>query len=882
MSTSGLMTVRGPFGSPGTPGDDDIRREMADHLELEAEEIAQRRPGTSSDAAAAEARRRFGNATLAAENVRAVWRPTWLDQLTQDVRHGIRGLLRSPVYALTATITLALGIGASTAVFSLGDHVLARPFPLLPQGDLVWVVQRSARQCPTCDNASPAAFAALSERSMTMSAVGAAQLWRATLGGRADAPSDLVNGYRVTPDLLSLVSAPFALGHGFSDDAGTPGRDGVAILSFDYWHDRFNASRGVLDSIITLDGAQRRVVGVLAKGAAFPEEADFYTPLVLTAATLDDHGSRYLDIFGRLAPGRTVADAQREAAGISAQMASEAPKSDAGWLLVPRPLKEFHSDDVAILVRIIAVAVTLVLVAACVSVANLSLARTSARRREMALRAALGGRRGRLARHLLVEAGMVSLAGAALGMGFAAWGIRAASRILPADFARYSPGLARVEVDGHALAFALALCVVVTLLFALGPALRVTRTPLSAVLASGGRGAAGDAQGTRLRAALVVVEVSVALVVLTAAALLTRSASNMVNGDPGVRLDHVLTMQLSLPRGTSDSSARDFVTRLDNHLRSVPGVLAAAVVSSTPLSNNFWGTTFSIPGRAPQPDGSPLTANDQHITADYFRAMGIRILSGRSITADDRADTSAQRVAVINHYMAAHLWPNASPLGRTITIDSVPWTIVGVSADVHHGGLDESLRNEIYRAAAQAPSTAMDVEVWTAGDPSAMREPVRLAIATVDPRAAVGGMMTMRQMDARHVSPFWLMADVVNTFAIIVVLIAVVGLYGVIAYGVSQRRRELAVRMALGASRRAIVSHVAGGAVRLTVLGIVIGAGGAEAFARLLRAVLYGVPAGSPGTLVIVAGLLVTASLAAALIPCWRAARVHPGRSLTE
>lgn len=775
-----------------------------------------------------------------------------------------------------------MGIGASTAVFSLGYHVLARPFPLLPQDALVWVVQRSPRQCPTCDNASPAAFDALAQRSTALSAVGAAQLWRASLNGRPGAPSDLVEGYRVTPNLLSLVSAPFALGRGFTRDAGTPGRDGVAILSYDYWRGRFNGSRGVLDSTIMLDGAARRVVGVLASGVAFPESADFYTPLVLTAGDLNDHGSRYLDIFGRLAPGATVGDAQREAARISGQLARESPKSDAGWVLVPRPLEQFHSDDVAILVRIFALAVALVLIAACVSVANLALARTSARRHEMALRAALGGRRGRLVRHLLVEALLVSVAGAALGIGFAVWGIRTALTVMPPSMTRYAPGFAFIRVDGRALVFTLALCVAVTLLFALLPALRAARAPLSSVLAGGGRATAGDAYGTRLRAALVVVEVSVALVVLTAAALLTRSARNMITTDPGVRLDHALTMHLSLPRGTSDSSARDFVVRLDDRMRSVPGVLAAGVVSTTPLSNNWWGTTFSVPGRPPQPDGNPLTANDQRITPDYFRAMGIRIVSGRGIAAGDRADTTAQRVAVINHYMAMRVWPNADPLGRTVTIASVPWTIVGISADVHHGGLDEPLRYEIYRPAAQAPSTAMDLDVWTAGDPGGMREPVRLAVAAVDPRAAVGDVMTMREMDARHVSPFRLMADVVSTFAIIVLLIAVVGLYGVIAYGVAQRRRELAVRMALGASRRAIVSHVAGGALRLTALGIVVGAGGAVAFAQVLQAALYGVRAGSPGTLLLVSALLITASLAAALLPCWRAARVHPARSLME
>lgn len=873
--------MRWPFRTSATPGDDDIRREIADHLELEAEDVARLGAGSRAEAAAT-ARRHFGNATFVAEDVRAVWRPTWIEQLAQDLRHGVRSLRRSPAYAVTATITLALGIGASTAVFSLGDHVLDRPFPQLPENELVWIVQRSPHECPTCDNASPAAFTALKERARTLSAVGAAQLWRASLNGHGDAPSDLVNGYRVTPNLFALAAAPFALGNGFPRDAGTPGRDGVVILSYDYWHARFNGSRGVLDSTIMLDGAPRRVVGVLAKGLAFPEAVDVYSPLVLTAADANNHASRYLDIFGRLAAGASVPRAQREAARISMQMARESPKSDAGWVLVPRPLNAFHNDDTATLVRIFAVAVALVLLAACVSAANLSLARTSARRREMALRAALGGRRGRLARHLLTEALLVSLAGSALGVGFAAWGIHAASGIIPPAMARYSPGLAFVRVDGRALAFTLALCITVTLLFALAPVLRATRVPLSAVLAGGGRGSAGDVHGTRLRATLVVVEVSVAIIVLSAAALLTRSARNMVNGDPGVRLDHVLTMQLSLPRGTSDSSARDFVSRLDARFRSVPGVLAAGVVSTTPLSNNWWGTIFSVPGRPPRPNGSPLTANDQRITADYFRAMGIRILSGRGITAGDRADTTAQRVAVINHYMASHVWPNAAPLGRTITIDSVPWTIVGVVADVHHGGLDEPLRNEIYRAAAQAPSTAMDLDVWTAGDSGAMRESVRLAIASVDPRAAVGDVMTMREMEARHISPFWLIADVVNTFAIIVVLIAVVGLYGVIAYGVAQRRRELAVRMALGASRRDIVSYVAGGAVRLTAIGVAIGACGALAFARLLEAVLYGVPAGDPGTLAMVAALLVTASVAAALIPCWRAARVHPAQSLSE
>ena len=871
---------RGHRPDPHHPTSDEIARELRDHLELEAEEISAR--GVDAATAADLAHRRFGNLTAAMEDVRTVWRVAWIDQLSRDVRHGIRGLRRAPVYTIAATTTLALGIGASTAVFSLGYHILDRPFPLLPQDELVWIVQRSPRQCLTCDVASPGAYEALRGQATSLSAVGAAQLWRATLRGAGNAPGDLVHGYLVSANLFRLVAAPFALGRDFPTDADHPGQSGVAVLSYDFWQRRFHGSRGVLDSTIMLDGAPRRVVGVLTRHVVFPTESQFYLPLVLTAADANDHASRYLDIFGRLAAGATVAGAQREAAVLSAQLAREYPRTNAGWQLVPRPLRSFHTDDLLLLVRVFAVAAALVLLAACLSVANLALARTSARRREVALRAALGGQRGRLVRTLLVEALLVAFGGGLIGVGLAAWGIRAAENIVPAEFARYSPGMALTHVDGRALAFTLVMCVITAVMFAALPALRVTRAPLSSVLTDGGRGSAGDAHGTRLRAALVVVEVSVALALLSAAVLLTRSVRNMMRGDPGVRLDHVLTTHLSLPRGTSDSAARVFITHLDERLRAERGIIQAGVVSTTPLSNNWWGTTFAIPGREPQPDGSPLVANDQRITPGYFGTMGIRVLSGRGIGMGDRAEGGAQRVAVINHYMAKHLWPGEDPVGRTITIASQPWTVVGVSSDVRHGGLDAPLRYEIYRPAVQVPSTAMDLVAWVTGDLRPMRDRLRQAVAEVDPAAALGEIMSMRDMDAQHVSPFRLMAGVVATFAATAMLIALVGVYGVIAYDVTQRRREMAIRMALGATAGRIVSRVVGGALRLALIGIVIGGAGGFAFDHLLRAVLYGVPSGDPVTPLAMAGLLLLASLAAALIPSWRASRLNPVISLHD
>ncbi|MDB4874896.1 MAG: permease [Gemmatimonadetes bacterium] len=861
------------FGGARRSRDAEIERELRDHLDLEAEEIAAR---GGTDSPALEARRRFGNRTLVLESVRGVWRWSWLEQLGQDVRHGLRGLRRSPVYAIAATITLALGIGATTAVFSLTDPVLRRPFPLLPQERLVSIGQRSA-DCPACEDVSPAAFLALRVGAPSMAAVAATSSWRTALRGAEG--SELVEGFLVSANLFSAVSAPFALGRGFATGEDEASAEPVTVLSYDFWQSRFGGSRGVLDSAITLSGKAQRVVGVLAKDVVFPTRADVYAPLVTRPSDAQNYGSRYLYVFGRLADGATIADARRDADRVSHSLAQASPKTEEGWRLVARPVAAFHTEDVALLVEIVAVAVALVLLAACVSVANLALARTAARGRELALRAALGGRRTRLVRHLLVEAFLVSLAGGALGAVLAVWGVSVMRDVVPPSLGAFVPGWAFVHVDGRALLFTLVVSVATTLVFALLPTLRATRVNLSSVLSDGGRASAG-VSGTRLRACLVVTEVSVALVLLTGAALLARSVHNMMNGDPGVRLDHVLSMHLSVPRTVPDSAARDFMVRLDERLMAQPGIRGAGLTTTTPLSNTRWGTAFDVPGRTPLPGDRRLSATDQRVTPGYFRAMGIHVVAGRGIEARD--DASAPRVVVISHHTAEHFWPGREAVGRTVLIDSLPWTIVGVVTDVRHGGFDEPLFDELYRSLPQAMSRTMDLEVWADGDPDAMRDVVRRTIGLANPAAAIGGVMTMRDLEARHVSAFKLMAGLVGVFAAITMVIAVVGLYGVIAYGVAQRTREIGVRIALGARGRDILSQVAGGAIRLTCMGILLGGAGAFAFAQLLRSILYGVTASDPRIPLAVAAALLGVAIAAALIPAWRAARVNPAVALRD
>jgi predicted permease len=496
------------------------------------------------------------------------------------------------------------------------------------------------------------------------------------------------------------------------------------------------------------------------------------------------------------------------------------------------------------------------------------------------LRAALGVRRWRLARHLLTEALLVSLVAGGLGLVLARWGVRAMRDAIPPSFATYVPGWARLGLDDRTLAFTVLTAVLATAAFGTLPVLRATRVNLATVLSDGGRASTVGVHGTRTRATLVVLEVSIAIVLLTAAALFTQSVRNMLAGDPGVRLDHALVMHVSLPRGVSDSVASDFYRRLDEALHATPGVHAAGLTSTTPLSNNFWGIHFQIPGRAPEPGGQPLSAIDQHVTADYGKATGLRLVTGRFVDATDVG--SAPRVVVVNQMLADAMWPGGSAVGHAITIDSAAWTVVGVAANVRHGGFDEPLRYTVYRSLHQAMMQAGDLAVWTERDPNTMRDAVRRIVARTDPLAAVGAIVTMQEMEARHVSPFRMMAGMLAVLALLTMTIATVGLYGLIAYGVAQRTREIGVRIALGARPRDILSHVGGGAVRLTALGVVVGIAGAAAFARLLGAMLYGVTTSDPRTFVGVSVALLIIALTAALVPAWRASRVDPTVALRD
>jgi predicted permease len=860
-------------GRGAPPSDAEIARELQDHLDLEAEMLSASDPRVvrANDTA----RRRFGNVATTGEAIHDVWRLPWAEQLVQDVRHGCRALVRSPAYSVAVVITLSLGIGAAAASFCFSDAI-RRPFPFFPEDQLLSIVQRGPH-CSDCNQSSPAAFLALRDRARSMTTI-ATSTWRTT--ARFGDESRIVEGYRLSPNVFEVISAPFALGRGFAPDADRPGAPRTTVLSYDFWRDQLHGNRAVLDSTITLGGNPYTVVGVLARDVVFPTDADVYAPLGFATGDAHDYASHYLDLFARLSVGATVASAGVEGRTIGAQLALESPATDEGLGLVVRPIARYHTEDVVVIERIATLASLLVFLAACMSAANLTLSRNASRRNELALRIALGVGRWRLTRHLLTEGALLSLVAGTLGVWLAHLAVGAMRSAMPTSMSRFVPGWLLAGVDVRTVVFTSLAAIAATLAFAALPAIRSTRSNLAEVLSDGGRSSTGGIQGTRTRSTLVVVEVSIALILLTAATLLTRSVRNMIAGDPGVRRDGVLTMHLSLPATMTDSAMRDFYRRLDANLRSTDGVSSSGITSTTPLSNNWWGTGFDVPGRIPPKKGETLAASDQRITPDYLRTAGMRIVAGRAITSGDVL--GAGRVVVVNQMLATAIWPGVNPLGRTLTIDSAAWTVVGVAANIHHGGLDEPVHFTLYRSIDQAVQRAGDLAVATQGDPAAMRDAVRQAVSRTDPSAAVGEIMTMREMEARHVSPFRMSAGMLAVLATVTMVIATVGLYGLIAYGVAQRTREIGVRIAVGARARDVLSYVGLGAVRLTVVGLAFGLVGAVAFARLLGAMLYGVTASDPITFIGAAIGLLVVGLAAALVPAWRAAQIDPTVALRK
>ncbi len=789
-----------------------------------------------------------------------------------DLRYALRGLARSPGFTIAALLTLALGIGANTAMFSVVHAVLLRPLHVAEPERLVTLGQTKGEWHT---GVSPANFEDWRRRARTLEVMSAYSAAGVNLRSVEDA--ERVRVAFVSPSLLPLLGIRTAAGRGFSLEEGEPGRDRVVLLSDRYWRSRFAADPSVVGRSIQINGAPHSVVGILPADLEFPplRRSDIWAPLALTAQDLQSRGSKWLSVVARIRLDATLTAARAEMDAISRYLDQAYPDFNKGWRAEVLPLAPEIVGESRPMLLLLAAAAGFVLLIACANVGNLLLARANRRHREIAVRIALGAGRRRLIRQLLTESLVLALGGAVLGVLGAVWIVDALSgpisRVLPR-----SPG----GIEPAVLAFSLALAAAASVVFGLAPAWQATRREVEGVL----RGAGGRTAGAhRTTAAFVAAEVALCLMLLTGAGLLLRSLAKLSEVAPGFDSRNLLAMNLNLP--TAQYPEPDQWTRFFERVRAqteaLPGVESATFISHLPVTNDSFGNGFTVEGR-PMPRGDEYSAEMRWVDPGYFEALRIPRKSGRYLSESDRS--GAPLSVVVNEAFARDYFPGEDPIGRHLRIgfcrDSAncppSFEIVGVVGDVHERALDAPASPQMYVPQSQLPMSYTSLLVRTRVPASAMAASVRRTVRAMDPSVAVWGVRAMDEILDESAGGRRLIVRLLGAFAALALALAAVGVGGVMAYSVSERVREIAIRMALGARGRDVMAAVLRRAVRMTVLGVLIGLAGAMAATRLMRALLFEVSATDPWILSGAAALLLAVAVAAAYLPARRAAGVDP------
>ncbi len=790
-----------------------------------------------------------------------------------QIRFAIRTLFRAPAFALTVLITLALGIGANTAIFSFARGLVFEPLPYPDSEKLVMVWQDHTRTGgPAQEWFTPPDFEDLEAAgSLTSSII---MNWAPTLTGSGE--PERLTGVSVSSVFFDVVGVRPVLGRGFAPEENAARGDRVIVISDGLWRRRFGADPGAIGRTILLNDEPHTIIGIMPRDFVPPfiGNAELWRPLRIDPANCG-RACYVMRILGRVNGDVPVERAAAEVAAIGNRVASEYPeKEGVSWSVVG--LRDQLAQPVRTALLVLLGAVGFVLLIACVNVANLLLARGAGRQREVAIRAALGAGRSSLVRQFLTEALVIAAAGGVLGLFIALWGVDLLRAISPP-----SPRLAEVDVDGVVLAFAAALTLVTGIAFGLLPALHATRGDLASTLKEGGTRSVTARQ--RLRPALIVAEFAIALVLLAGAGLMLRSFERLQAVDPGFRPDGALVAALSLPsaRYEQPASVQQFYDDLLARIAAQPDVSAAGTSPILPMGpGGDQDISFMIDGAPPPRPGEAPTAWYRQVTPGYFEAVGMRLLRGRAIEATDDAD--APPVVVVNQTLANRYWPSENPIGKRLRPnDEGPWwTVVGIVADVHQRGLDEAPVNEIFLPAALAPARATNVVVRTTGDPLLAAPALRAAVAELDPQLPVSNVGTLEAMVSASLSQPKLQTLLFGVFAALALTLAAIGIYGVTAYSVSSRTQEIGVRMALGARAGTVIGMVVRGAMTLAGLGIAIGLTAAALLAPQLESLLYQLSPGDPVTYAAVIGILALVGLAAALVPALRAARMDPVSAL--
>jgi putative ABC transport system permease protein len=794
-----------------------------------------------------------------------------METLLRDIRYGIRSLAKRPGFTAVALIALALGIGANTAIFSLVNAVLLRPLPFAEPDRLVWVFGNF----PGGNRASVAPLDYLDFRAQntTFEEFAAQFTFPLPVNLTGIGEPERLTGAAVTGNYFQALGAKAALGRTFQLENENTGSDQVAVLSYALWQKRFGGDPAILSKTVMLDGKKIEVMGVMPQDFSFPQATDLWVPINFDASPgMKQRKAHFMRPIGRLKPGVTLAQAQADTDAIARRLEAQYPDSNTGWSLRLVSLRERLVGNTRPTLLLLFGAVGFVLLIACANVANLSLVRAATREREIALRTALGASRWRIVRQMITESVLLSLIGGTLGALLAVWGVE----LLVTLGGDSLPATAQVSIDATVLGFTLLISVITGLLFGLAPALRTMKLNLSESLKEGGRSSSEGGRRNRTRSVLVVFESAIAVLLLIGAGLLIRSLIQLQNTNPGFDAHNVLTMRvdLSMKKYDTPDKAANFFTQLESRVGSLPGVEGVGFVSELPLSGQSNDMPFTVEGRPPVAINEAFGADFRHVNQHYFKALQIPLLRGRNFTEQEVRQSS--KVLVVSERLASAAFPNEEVLGKRLILWSGkdPWEIIGIVGDIRHRALAFEPYAAMYMPTYQMGGT--NLVIRTQGDPTNLAAAVRKEVQAIDQDQPVAAVRTMDEWVNTSVAAPRYRTALLGLFALLALVLASTGIYGVMSYKVAQRTHEIGVRMALGARRFDVLRMVVRQGMLMVILGVGLGVAGAIALTRLMSTLLFGVTAKDPVTFVAVSTLLTLVALVACYIPARRATKVDP------
>lgn len=852
--------------------DQQLDDEMRFHLDRQIEQNIKN--GMSPEDARLAALKSFDRFDQSKEESRDARGVSLVENIIRDVSYSSRVLLKNFGFTFVVILTLALGIGANTAIFSFANGILLRPLPY-PQSDRLTSINETAlKRGVDSMSVSYPNYLDWKEQNTVFESMGTyfSGSTRFALSGAGEPIS--IRGGRISYGTLETLRVSPLLGRSFTANEDRPEEDGVVILGYDLWQTNFGGDPNIVGQKIVLSNRPRTVVGVMPRGFRFPAIAELWVPLALTTQTFTrtDHG---LSSIARLKDGVSVDEAQAEMHNIAARIEQQNPVTNEGLGVKVTSLHDYLTGDYREALLILLGVVGCVLLVACVNVANLMLARATARQKEFALRAALGAGRWRIVRQLLVESLLLALVGGALGFALSIWALRLLLTSIPVQL----PFWMNFGVDMRVLGFTIAVTVLTGLLFGVAPALQTSRVDLNDTLKEGGRGTVG-ARG-RSRSLLVVTEIALSLMLLVGAGLMIQSFLRLRRVNVGLDPTNVLVSSFHLPQAKyrEPEQRGAFFKQLLERIGALPGVKATSATATLPLSGGNWGRSLTVEGYPVLAVGQAPMIQHTVVTPGYFRTMGIPVLAGRDFTDSDT--TASQLVTIVDERLAREYWPNQSPIGRRIRFgppeDNEPWhTIVGVVGTVRHERMQEDTRKSVYLPHAQMPVGGMAVMTRTSSEPKELVAAIRREVGQLDPDLPVSKVMTMNEVIDEAIWQPRLYATLFAVFACGALLLALIGIYGVMAFLVQTRTHEIGVRMALGATARDVFKLIVGRGMKLTFIGVLIGIAGAAAVTRLMHSLLFNTSATDPIVFILISLLLAVAAFLACYIPARRAAKVDP------